>query len=1002
MRIAIVTKAVETHSGSRVEIELAKQLAKNGQEVSVFGYQELSKKEVKKDLEKHDVKVFLIKSPKIKIIGSFLGGLKLARKLREEKPDIISSHTTIPFLLGAKLSGIPIVATYYGTQLDVWYDKIFPKAPNSSIDWLINNFLNRLIKLNMWLQMAIPNYVVTQTSYCSLELKRFYGKKAPFIFWGARHTTFPKIRFIKKNDNEIHLLSVSRFIPYKGFHLLLEVVKDLNKKFDNLKVTFVGSHPNKKYLNYLKKRKPKNVEVIQDATDKELAILYQKSDIYLTGDKFLFFGVPIFEAASFNIPTIALDYASAKEVTKNGKTGFIVKNKNGFKKALEKLIKNQNLRTSFGENAQKMVQNYSWEKCAQDYLKLFEKLIKWEKNDYSKSYFEIRNYLDLLTAQPVKIFAEERKLRKILDVGCGTGKLVKYLNNNGFLASGCDISNEAIKLAQKNAGEKFIKKASAASLSYKNNSFDLITSISVIEHLTKNETNSFIKESQRVLKEEGFLFLVTPNLSSPARFIRGKKWFGYSDPTHIQFFTPKTLSKQLKKAGFENIKFRTKINYKINSYKYLPAPFKKLPNFLKDFLNFSINYLLISSPFSTLRDSFFLIAQKPNKKASTENTIIALETGHVSSSYLAGGDRILEKMVPYLPKNLRIKVILPAIGTKHWKEAKLANLELLTLPKTIFDANLNPIWIFNAYLVRIWFAFKKLSKIRPDKFTIYSSTNVLPDIAPAFFYKILHPKIFWITRVHHLIESPAIRPGNLIINLASYFLDSISKFMIKSKADLIIALNPALKKELSFQKLPKDKIAVLGAGVDLKKINRVKANEKIFEAIFVGRLHPSKGIFDLVDIWSKVVLKIPRAKLAIVGSGNKKEEGRLKSKIVNSKLNQNIKILGYLTEDELYKTLKSSKILLFSDHEAGWGLAIGEAMAAGLPIVGYNLEIFGSVFTKGYKTVQLGNTKQFAKTVVNLLKDQKDFQRLKKEALLQGKELSWSKTTKEFIKILKL
>ena len=142
MKIAIVAEAAETHSGSRTEVELAKQFVKLGNEVIFFAHEDPSTKQGKLELQKAKVKLILIKSPNLKFLGKYIGGLRLAQRLRKEKPGIISAHTTLPLLLGAKLSGIKIVSTYYGTQQDVWLDKIFPKHP-TALDNLINKFFNQ-------------------------------------------------------------------------------------------------------------------------------------------------------------------------------------------------------------------------------------------------------------------------------------------------------------------------------------------------------------------------------------------------------------------------------------------------------------------------------------------------------------------------------------------------------------------------------------------------------------------------------------------------------------------------------------------------------------------------------------------------------------------------------------------------------------------------------------------------------------------------------------------
>lgn len=209
-------------------------------------------------------------------------------------------------------------------------------------------------------------------------------------------------------------------------------------------------------------------------------------------------------------------------------------------------------------------------------------------------------------AESIKILATNQKLTKILDIGCGTGRLVKFLNQKGFIAQGCDSAPEAVKAAQINNNTSTIRKTSATSLPYKIESFDLVTSISTIEHLTKKDSREFLKEVKKVLKPGGYLFMVTPNYSSPSRYLLGKKWYGYQDPTHVNYFGPKSIKTLLLNSGFKNINFSFKTNHSISLDKYIPKPLQALPKPFK----YNLYHQMFSSPLSFFRDSLWVSAQK--------------------------------------------------------------------------------------------------------------------------------------------------------------------------------------------------------------------------------------------------------------------------------------------------------------------------------------------------------------------------------------------------------
>ena len=208
-------------------------------------------------------------------------------------------------------------------------------------------------------------------------------------------------------------------------------------------------------------------------------------------------------------------------------------------------------------------------------------------------------------ASAIKILSREYKIRKILDVGCGTGRLIKYLNSNGLDAKGCDISKTAVDFANRINRKKVALVASAEKLPFRENSFDLVTSISTIEHLTKKQADKFIQEAKRVLKPGAYIFLVTPNFATPIRLVQGKKWFGYNDPTHINFFTPLSLTQLLKKYGFGEFKFLFKTNLQVSYDWEFPVIFRKFPKFLKNVVIF----IFFSSPLTFVRNSFWIAAQ---------------------------------------------------------------------------------------------------------------------------------------------------------------------------------------------------------------------------------------------------------------------------------------------------------------------------------------------------------------------------------------------------------
>lgn len=381
---------------------------------------------------------------------------------------------------------------------------------------------------------------------------------------------------------------------------------------------------------------------------------------------------------------------------------------------------------------------------------------------------------------------------------------------------------------------------------------------------------------------------------------------------------------------------------------------------------------------------------RQNKKIS----VIALETGHLSPISVAGGDLILKHLLPHLPQRIKFQVIIPSLASAHW-HGQATTLHLL--PGNFLDTRPNKLLVFLSYLIRSYQSYLLLNKLTFS--ILYSSTNILSDILPAFIFKITHPNTYWIARIHHLIPAPNKREGNLFSNIFAYVLQIFVLYAI-NKADLTLTLNHSLYQKLLNISIPAKKLDILPGGVPFAKIQKVKPHGPSFDSIFVGRLHQTKGIFDLPAIWKKVTASLPHVRLAIVGEGHPSTLTKLQDKIKSYRLENNIFILGYLAENKLYQTIKSSKIFLFTDREAGFGLAPAEAMAAGLPVVGWDIGILGTVFQAGYIKVPGFNHSLFSQKVIEVLNHKSLRLGLSQEAKKEAKKYDWCKISQKLGQIL--
>ena len=97
--------------------------------------------------------------------------------------------------------------------------------------------------------------------------------------------------------------------------------------------------------------------------------------------------------------------------------------------------------------------------------------------------------------------------------------------------------------------------AEAANL--EEHSFDLIYGIHVVEHL-QNPSEVF-RSIYRALRPGGLLYIMTPNARSRGLQLFREAWWNLEDPTHVRFFSPRSISIMLRSAGFGRIGTRIPI-----------------------------------------------------------------------------------------------------------------------------------------------------------------------------------------------------------------------------------------------------------------------------------------------------------------------------------------------------------------------------------------------------------------------------------------------------------
>ena len=300
------------------------------------------------------------------------------------------------------------------------------------------------------------------------------------------------------------------------------------------------------------------------------------------------------------------------------------------------------------------------------------------------------------------------------------------------------------------------------------------------------------------------------------------------------------------------------------------------------------------------------------------------------------------------------------------------------------------IGVVGAYFFRMLHAILSPFPLE-KKSVIYSSSDFLPDVIPAFRAKILEPNHIWIAGFYLRAKNPFTFETKLNIKTILYFLgQQISIFLMKKAADLIFVLCNDDFKYLVKKGISSRKIARIRGGIDLKEIENINSGEdKIYDGCFVGRFHEQKGLPELIKVWHMVVENLPDAKLVIVGWGAKKWELFIKREIERLGMKKNVILKGFVDGKEKFEIMKSSKLFLFPSNYESWGLVVLEALGCGLPVVSFDLSPLKQNFAKGILYIPLHDLSAFAQQVIKLLEDKDAREKLSIGAHSEAKKFAW-------------
>jgi len=220
----------------------------------------------------------------------------------------------------------------------------------------------------------------------------------------------------------------------------------------------------------------------------------------------------------------------------------------------------------------------------------------------------------------------------------------------------------------------------------------------------------------------------------------------------------------------------------------------------------------------------------------------------------------------------------------------------------------------------------------------------------------------------------------------------------QTSAKHLFYLHPLMEPGLKKLGVHPDEMTLVSYGLEVAATDAVPRQERIYDAVWIGRVHRQKGIDDLLATLQWLAAKVPSFRAMFIGN----VRDAVAPEIAARGLEKHVEFSGFVSEEEKIRLFKASRVFLMPSKHEGSPRVIGESLIAGTPVVAYDIPnyrpLFGN-FVRYAPQFDLAAFQQTAEREILQMRsganylDQMDLARFKQEN-------SWETTQGKFLSAL--
>jgi L-malate glycosyltransferase len=214
----------------------------------------------------------------------------------------------------------------------------------------------------------------------------------------------------------------------------------------------------------------------------------------------------------------------------------------------------------------------------------------------------------------------------------------------------------------------------------------------------------------------------------------------------------------------------------------------------------------------------------------------------------------------------------------------------------------------------------------------------------------------------------------------------------------LLYLHPRQESRLRKLGVRGQEMTLMSYGLDVTATAAVPAQQRVYDVVWIGRVHRQKGIDDLLATLSYLAGRLENFHAVFIGN----VRNELLAPVKRLGLESNVEFSGFVSEAEKIRLFKASRVFLMPSKHEGSPRVIGESLIAGTPVVAYDLPNYRPLFGDFVRYASPFNLEAFQQTAVDEIQEMRAGKNhLDTHSLADFKrENSWETTQARFIQTL--